>query len=152
MREFKSSLFVIGKNVAYGIGGALLVALVLSWFINTTIAVVLGIAAGAAIIYLAVHSNNIRVVVDGDAVAFFRGEKELHRFTLADHSFHAKIVTTTGSGIPDSDCDLTVTAPDGTETEIDCSMLGHGRFMELLDCLGFNNQPPTPVATVKKAD
>ncbi len=151
MREFKSSLYVMGKNVAYGLGGAFLSGLVLSWFINSTVASILGLAVGAAIIYLAVHSNNIRVTVDGEAVSFYRKDRLLHRFTLSDHSFNAKIVTTTGSGISDSDCDLTVTAPDGTSTEIDCSMLGHGRFLELLDCLGFNDNP-APVETVKQAE
>ena len=150
MREFKSSLFVIAKNVLYGVGGAFVAALVLSWFLNGTVAVLLGLAVGAAIIYLAVYSNNIRVAVDNNTVSFHRRGTLLHQFSLDDHSFRAKVVTTTDSTGSDSDCDLTVTAPDGSETQIDCSMLGYNQFMELLDCLGFNDQPPVAVETMKK--
>lgn len=150
--EYKSSLFVVIKNVVYGIGAAFVAALVLSWFINGYLALLLGMAAGAAIIYFAVHGDNIRVLLDDDTVSFYRGKKLLHAFNRVDHSFRAHVVTTIDSTGSDSDCDLTVIAPDGSETRIDCSMLGYRRFMGLLDGLGFNDQSPEQVETVKKTE
>ena len=150
MKEYKSSLFVIGKNILYGVGGGFVAALVLSWFINGSVAVVIGILAGLAIIYFAVIGDNIRVELDGETLAIYRLGKLRHSFKLAESSFRAKVVTTSDSTGSDSDCDLTVVGPDGEETRIDCSMLGYGRFMELLDDLGFNDQKPEVVPTLKK--
>lgn len=149
-KEYKSSLFVIGKNVLYGVGGAFVAALVLSWFLNGTLAVILGILAGLAIIYFAVIGDNIRVVLDDETLSIYRLGKLKHSFKLDESSFHAKVVTTTDSTGSDSDCDLTVTGPDGEETRIDCSMLGYRRFMELLDDLGFNDGDPKAVPTLQK--
>lgn len=149
MKEYKSSLFVIGKNVVYGVGGGFVAALVLSWFISAGVAVVLGCLAGLAIIYFAVIGDNIRVTLDDDTLAIYRLGKLKHSFKVAECSFNAKIVTTTGSAVSDSDCDLTIADAGGEETTIDCSMLGRSRFLELLDDLGFNDQAPSAVPTTK---
>ena len=153
MREYKSSLFIIGKNVVYGIAGAFVAALVLSWFLSGAVSVILGILAGLAIIYFAVISDNITVVLDNGEMSVYRiGGRLLHRFRLDDCSFHAKIVTTSDMTGGDSDCTLTIDCADGGETNLDCSMLGKTTFMELLDALGFNDTQPEKLSTTKKDD
>lgn len=150
MREYKSSLFVIGKNVVYGVGGGFVAALVLSWFLHAAIAVIGGLIAGAAIIYFAVFSDNISITVDDEKMEVFRFGKLLHSFKLSECGFKAKIVTTTGSAVSDSDCDLTVSGPGESETTIDCSMLGRSRFLELLSDLGMDDKEPVAVPTTAK--
>lgn len=152
MKEYKSSLFVIGKNIVYGVGGALVAMLVASWFLSDFLAVLLGLAAGAAIIYFAVIGDNIAVTLDDGTMTVRRLGKLLHTFEVGECSFHAKVVTTSDMTGGDSDCMLTVTDADGEETRLDCSMLGKSRFMELLDDLGFNDQPAVALATTKAAE
>lgn len=151
MKEYKSSLFVIGKNIVYGIGGAFVAALVASWFLSGFLAVLIGLAAGAAIIYFAVIGDNITVTLDDATMSVHRLGKLLHTFNREECSFHAKVVTTTDV-TSDSDCTLTVTDADGEETALDCSMLGKTTFMRLLDDLGFNDQPAVAVATTKASE
>ena len=149
MHEYKSSLFVIGKNVVYGIAGGFIIALALSWFIDSLAASLAGAAAGLAILYFTIIGDNIRIVVTDDAVEVYRLTALKHSFKLADCRFNAKIVTS-GSIISDSECNLTITGEDGDETTIDCSMLGYRRFMALLDDLGVTNPDPVEVPTTKQ--
>ena len=149
MKEYKSSILIIGKNVAYGVAGGFVAALVFSWFINAFVAVILGIAAGLAIIYFAVVGDNISLTLDDETLSIYRLGKLKHSFKRSECSFNAKIITTTGSMVSDSDCTLDVTDDDGEETQIDCSMLGKSRFMELLDDLGLTDPEPVALQTTK---
>ena len=67
-------------------------------------------------------------------------------FALGEVELSAKIKTSDG----DSDCTLTVTESNGTETNIDCSMLGRSRFYKLLDTLHVTDPEPVAVSTKKK--
>ena len=151
-REYGASWLVIGKNVLYGVGGGFLAALVASWFVSFLLAVALGLVAGAAIIYFAVFADNITVVVDDETISVLRFGQSLHSFPREGHSFQARVVTTTGDGLPDSECWLTVVDPGGNETRIDCGMLGRGRFLALLDDLGLNDPEPIAVPTSQSRD
>ena len=74
-------------------------------------------------------------------------KKETHSFTISECSFHSLIRSTTG----DSSCDLTIkTHENDYGTTIDCSMLGRGRYLQLLDALGFNDQEPVNISTTKR--
>lgn len=152
MKRYKSSLFVIGKNVLYGVGGGFVAALVVSWFAGGFTAVLVGIVAGLAIIYFAVYGDNIEITLDDGVMTVTRFGKLLHTFTVDECSFNAKVRTTSDMTGGDSDCTLRITRADGGEVHLDCSMLGERRFMELLDDLGFNDTEPVALATTRKTE
>lgn len=152
MKQYKRSLFVMVKNVLYGIGGGFVAALVASWFVGGILAVIVGLAAGLAIIYFAVYSDNIVVTLDEGVMSVHRFGKLLHTFAIGECGFNAKVVTTSDMTGGDSDCTLHVTRADGSEVHLDCSMLGRSAFMELLDDLGFNDTEVVPLATTGKTE
>jgi hypothetical protein len=143
---YKSSAFIIVKNVIYSILGGIAVALILSWFIDANLAVIIGGAVGLLIIYFVLIGDNIRVEIDGDRLSFYRFKKLKHEFSIGKSGFNARIKTTDG----DSDCTLTVIQENGEETYIDCSMLGKSRFYKLLDALRVTDPEPVEVETKKK--
>ena len=151
-KEYKSSLFIIVKNIVYGVAGGFTAALVASWFLGSSAAIVIGFAVCAAIIYFAVIGDNITVVVENGEMIVSRFSRELHRFTLDECAFNAKIVTTSDMTGGDSDCTLRVIDADGEETSIDCTMMGRTRFMRLLEDLGLVNGPAVPLATTRKSE
>lgn len=152
MTQYKSSLFVIVKNVAYGVGGGFVAALVASWFLSGFFAIVVGLAAGLAIIYFAVYSDNIVITLNDGVMSVHRFGKLLHEFKVEECQFNAKVVTTSDMTGGDSDCTLHISRADGDEVHLDCSMLGRGRFMQLLDDLGFNDTAPVALATTRTAE
>lgn len=147
MKEFKSNPLVILKNVLFAVCAGFVLAIIANFFLSPTISKGLGALAFLGGTYFAVVLDNIRVVIDGDRLTFYRGKKETHSFTISECSFHSLIRSTTG----DSSCDLTIkTHENDYGTTIDCSMLGRGRYLQLLDALGFNEQEPVNISTTKR--
>lgn len=147
MKEFKSNPLVILKNVLFAVCTGFVLAIIANFFLSPTISKGLGALAFLGGTYFAVVLDNIRVVIDGDRLTFYRGKKETHSFTISECSFHSLIRSTTG----DSSCDLTIkTHENDYGTTIDCSMLGRGRYLQLLDALGFNDQEPVNISTTKR--
>ena len=138
MIVYKSSLFIIAKNVFYGIFGGGFAGLVASWFsLDLIFSIPIGVLVGSFIIYSALIGDNIRVEIDGDTLSFYRLGKLKHQFQISRVGLHAKIRTSDG----DSDCNLTITDEEGKSTNIDCSMLGKSRFYKLLDSLKVFDEP-----------
>ena len=147
MKEFKSNPLVILKNVLFAVCAGFVLAIIANFLLSPTISKGLGALAFLGGTYFAVVLDNIRVVIDGDRLTFYRGKKETHSFTISECSFHSLIRSTTG----DSSCDLTIkTHENDYGTTIDCSMLGRGRYLQLLDALGFNDQEPVNISTTKR--
>ncbi|WP_302820922.1 hypothetical protein [Fusobacterium ulcerans] len=143
MKEFKSNPLVILKNVLFAVCAGFVLAIIANFFLSPTISKGLGALAFLGGTYFAVVLDNIRV----DKLTFYRGKKETHSFTISECSFHSLIRSTTG----DSSCDLTIkTHENDYGTTIDCSMLGRGRYLQLLDALGFNDQEPVNISTTKR--
>jgi hypothetical protein len=132
--------------VLYGVAGGAVAALIASWFLDLTAAVVIGAFLGLLIIYFTLFSDNIRIVVDGDDFTVFRRGKVRHSFKLSEVGVHARIRTKSG----DSDCKLTVEDAAGGKTYIDCSMLGASRFYRLLEALHVTDSEPAEIKTTKK--
>ena len=146
MLVFKSSLFVIVKNVAYALGGGAFAALIASIWLELIIAIIIGVAFALLMTYFAVFGDNFRVEVAGDIFTVYRRNKIKHQFDVTEVSLHARIKTVDG----DSDCKLTVTGCDGKSAHIDLSMLGQSRFYKLLDALGVLDAEPIEVKTTTK--
>lgn len=149
MKEYKPSIFVLAKNVVYGLAGGFVAALILDAFLPYVLAYLLGIAACIAILYFTLYSDNISVKLDESNISSFRFGKLLYEFPLEGTSFSAKIVTTQ-EAVSDSDCYLTIKTFDGDEETIDCSMLGKNTFEELLKDLGLTDREAEKLETTKK--
>ena len=143
MKIYKSSLFIIVKNVIYGICGGAVIAFILNLLLLTYLAVIIGAVVGLLIIYFAVIGDNIRVVIDGDNFTVYRRGKAKHSFNMCEVSLEARIKNRAG------DCILTVTEQNGESTRIDCSMLGQNRFYRLLADLRVVGEPAEVVPTKK---
>ena len=146
MTVFKSSLFIIIKNVIYGVLGGTFAAVILNVFIDLPWAIVCGILLGLLIIYVVIIRDNFKVVIEDDRFTVYRHNKVKYRFTLSEVSLNARIKTVDG----DSDCTLMVTEQDGKTTYIDLSMLGQSRFYRLLDALMITDSEPLEVKTTKR--
>ena len=135
MKEFKSNPLVILKNVFFVACAGFVLAIIANFFLSPTISKVLGTLTFLGGTYFAVVLDNIRIIIDGDKLTFYRGKKETHSFIISESS-----------------CDLTIkTHENDYGTTIDCSMLGRGRYLQLLDALGFNDQEPVNISTTKKS-
>ncbi len=146
MTEFKSSSFVIVKNLLYAVfGGAAAVFIAHIW-LNFTYSIIIGSALCLILAYFALFGDNLRAVIDGDELIVYRGKKEKYRFTISQCHFHSRMVTKSG----DSDCHLTITSPDGSSQTVDFSMLGASRYYRFLDALGFNDETQTLETTKKQ--
>lgn len=146
MTVFKSNPFVVIKNLVFAAFGGLLAAMIAGWFLGTAIAVAIGAAIALYIMYCVLFRDNLKIVVGGGVLSFYRRENLVHRFTINDTVFHANV----SSSMCDSDCILTATGPDGSITAIDLTNIGEGPFYELLDLLGVTNPEPKAIETKKK--
>lgn len=146
MKEFKSSNFIVLKNIVYGIFGGAFLALIAYWFLPFYIAAAIGCAAFLFMLYCALYGDRIRIVVEDDRFFIYRRKKLKHQFVRREVGLYAKIRTSDG----DSDCTLTVEEADGNKTYIDCSLLGASRFYKLLDALDVTDPEPVAVKTTKK--
>ena len=143
MKTFKSSVLIIIGNVLYGIIGAAIVAVILSFFLVAGLSIAIGAIVGLVIIYFAVIGDNIKLTIDDETLKVYKGSRVKHSFERNSVAISAQIKTVDG----DSDCKLTVTNADGEETHVDCSMLGLSRFYKLLDELGVFKPEPIAVKT-----
>lgn len=151
-KEYKSSLYIIIKNIIYGIFGGAFATFIASIWLELTYSIAIGGTLGLLIIYFAVFGDNIRLLIDDEKLRIYRFRKLKHEFDLNEVSFSARIKTTYDSAGSDSDCTLNVTKKDGETVSIDCSMLGARRFYRLLDDLEINNGAPTKLETKKKKE
>ena len=146
MITYKSSLFIIIKNIIYGIFGGGLAGLIASWFLELNISIIIGAVICFLICYFALVNDNIKLKIDGNDFYVYRLGKLKYHYKLDKVSLSAKIKTVDG----DSDCILIVTEEGGGQTHIDCSMLGYSRFDRLLDTLGVTDPEPVEVKTTVK--
>jgi len=143
MIVYKSSAFVIIKNVIYGVIGGVVAAFIAHIFLQWYLSAAIGVVLGLFVVYIALIGDNIKVVIDGDALSVYRRGKRKYYFKISEVELRARIKTTDG----DSDCDLSVTERNGDVTCIDCSMLGKSRFYKLLESLHVTDAAPAAVRT-----
>ncbi len=128
MKEYKVSLWVVIKNTVIGIFFTGVVAVLAGFFVENLL-IVIGIAVIVALIYIYATFIGARIYirVDGNDLYIRRGRNE-YRFKTDEIAIRAKSSN-------DDAADLYI--HDGTKEEhIDCSLLGHTRFYELLEDLG----------------
>lgn len=140
------------KNVIFGILGGAVGALIANFFLDQNYAIAIGALLAFLIIFGTLFSNNIKLQVDGDFIRVYRFGKLKHQFNRNTCHFQIKIVTTTDSTGPDSDCTLTVVDESDNTTDVDCSMLGRRRFERFVDYIGIDDGEPEvlPVSNKKE--
>ena len=149
-KVYKSSLYIIIKNIVYGICGGGVAALIIHIWLELIPSIAIGTALGLFIIYLAVYSDNIKLVIDSEKLSIYRFSKLKHEFNLSEVSIGATVKTTYDGAGSDSDCYLIITKSENEVERIDCSMLGARRFYRMLDDLEINNGDPVKIKTKKK--
>ncbi|WP_428897698.1 hypothetical protein Dip518_001489 [Parelusimicrobium proximum] len=150
MKQYKPSMFVLGKNIVYALCGGFVAGLIAEWLLPSFLALLIAIAVAGAVAYLTLYTNNISVNLDDKTISFFRFGKLIKQYPLEGTGFKAKITTTSDSAGTDADCDLTVIPAEGEEETIDCSMLGDDTFWELIKDLGLTDKAPQKIKTEKK--
>ena len=149
-KVYKSSLYIIIKNIIYGICGGGVIILIAHIWLDLTRAIALGSLIGIFIIYLAVFVDNIKLIIEDNKLSIYRFNKLKYEFNLEEVSIGASIKTTYDGAGSDSDCTLIITNSNGEVERIDCSMLGARRFYRMLDSLEINNGAPLKIKTKKK--
>jgi len=149
-KVYKSSLYIIIKNIVYGICGGGVAALIIHIWLDLIPSIVVGTSIGLFIIYLAVYADNIKLIIENEKLSIYRFSKLKHEFNLSEVSISASIKTTYDGAGSDSDCYLTITKSENKVERIDCSMLGVRRFYRMLDDLDINNGEPVKIKTKKK--
>ena len=146
MKEFKSSAYIVVKNLIYGIIGGAVIAFILNIWINIWYALGLGVLIAIWYVLTTLLKDMKKVVIYDDRFEIVRRGKVLHSFKRSEVAIRASIRTKGG----DSDCTLRITSADGREELIDCSMLGRNRFYRLIDELGVLDPEPIELKTKKK--
>ncbi len=149
-KEYKSSLFIIIKNIVYGIVGGAFAGFIATIWLDPLYCILIGSGLGLLLIYFAVFGDNIKLVIEDDKLYVYRFSKLKYEFNLEEVEINARIKTTYDSAGSDSDCTLNVVKETGETVRVDCSMLGVTRFYRLLEDLKITDNVPTKVVTKKK--
>ena len=131
MITYKGSLWIVIRNLLYGIGGSSLVTLIASCFLEFKIVFIIGAVVFSCFIYLALAGNSTNIVIKSEELSFYKQNKLKHRFNINKVDLYAKIRTQYGG----SDCFLIVIEENRNQIVINCSMLGKNRFRRLLSDL-----------------
>lgn len=147
-KVYKTSVYRVLVNLIFGVGCAVVTWMLSGIWLDEPWAYVAG--GGVFVIYLllVVSDNMISVHISGNSLTVRKRGNEIHSFQIDQCSFRARTRTTGG----DTECNFTVITPDGTETDIDCELLGVRKFDVLLDDLGVigENAPVHKITTTKK--
>lgn len=90
--------------------------------------------------------NFITIIVTDKELIVKNGKKE-DRYEFSKYHFRAKTVSSRG----DTECTLYAIDENGSETIIDCELIGIGQFMELINDLKLDSsEKVNKINTIKK--
>ena len=135
-------------NLLFGVGAAIVVWLLSGVWLEEPMTYVAG--GGLFVLYclLVLGGNFISIHLSGNTLTVQKRGKVIHSFQIDQCSFRSYTKSSGG----DTECNLYVTTPDGSETHIDCELIGVTKFHQLLDDLGVTGEkaPATRLNTTKK--
>ncbi|UTC78300.1 hypothetical protein E4O04_09910 [Treponema sp. OMZ 799] len=129
---YKARPYRVFLNLLFGLGAAIFVTAIASFFVKSTVAgFLLFIVVFAAYVWFIIINNLITIELDGRTLLIKKGKKT-EKYDIDKTSIRA--VTKTSRG--ETSCKLYLTKEGGTEELVDCELIGITKFMELLEELG----------------
>lgn len=129
---YKSRPYRVFLNLLFGLGAAIFVTAIASFFVKSTITgFLLFIVVFAVYVWFIIINNLITIELDGHTLLVKKGKKT-EEYYIDKTAIRA--VTKTSRG--ETSCKLYLTKEGGTEELIDCELIGITKFMELLAELG----------------
>ncbi|UTC75895.1 hypothetical protein E4O03_04055 [Treponema sp. OMZ 792] len=129
---YKARPYRVFLNLLFGLGAAIFVTAIASFFVKSTVAgFLLFIVVFAAYVWFIIINNLITIELDGRTLLIKTGKKT-EKYDIDKTSIRA--VTKTSRG--ETSCKLYLTKEGGTEELVDCELIGITKFMELLEELG----------------
>lgn len=147
-KVYKTSGYRVLVNLAFGVGCSVVIGFLSGILLDEPWTYVAGGAMFVIYFLLVISGNMISIHIGGNNLTVRKRGREIHSFQIDQCAFRARTKTTSG----DTECNFTVIASDGSETDIDCELLGVRKFDLLLEDLGVvgENAPVHKVATTKK--
>ena len=145
---YKPKVYRIVLNIIYGVLAMLVLAYLLTYFINN-INIIILILILFLIIYFkwVIYNTYIIIYIDNNHL-IYKKRKEKKEFDIEKCSFNAKITSSTG----DNECTLNIIDEQGNSHWLDCELIGYSNFMNLLNDLKIvgDNANPIKIKTLKK--
>lgn len=145
---YKPKVYRIVLNIIYGVLAMLVLAYLLTYFINN-INIIILISILFLIIYFkwVIYNTYIMIYIDNNHL-IYKKKKEKKEFDIEKCSFNAKITSSTG----DNECTLNIIDEQGNSHWLDCELIGYSNFMNLLNDLKIvgDNANPIKIKTLKK--
>jgi hypothetical protein len=103
-------------------------------FLSERISLLLGAAAGAALLYMAFFSENIHFELDDDgAFRYVRRGRLENSFALGSCRIASRRKSRSGIFFGNNDINLRILDGEGKETNLDASPIGADRFMSMFE-------------------
>ena len=145
---YKPKVYRIVLNIIYGVLAMLVLAYLLTYFINN-INIIILISILFLIIYFkwVIYNTYIMIYIDNNHL-IYKKKKEKKEFDIEKCSFNAKITSSTG----DNECTLNIIDEQGNSHWLDCELIGYSNFMNLLNDLKIvgDNANPIKIKILKK--
>lgn len=144
-KVYKTSAYRVLVNLAFGVGCAVVIGFLSGIWLEEPWTYVAGGVMFVIYLLLVIRGNMISIHINGNNLTVRKRGNEIHSFQIDQCSFRARTKTVSG----DTECNFTVITPDGSETNIDCELLGVRKFDLLLEDLGVmgENAPVHKVTT-----
>lgn len=155
VKTYKRSLFVMIKGIVIAPCTAMVVYLIMRFFVaNRLVLVGVPLLLFAILLFMALFSENIKFEIDSKGkLTYYKMGKCVHSFHLPDCSVGYRRSSET-SFPPSHDIQMDIcNLQDGSEETIDCSPLGLGRFEEMYAEIGrYSADEPEVLSAGKKRD
>ena len=145
-KVYKSRIYRILFNLLCGAALSFFVFYIAQIWLTQLTSIIITTLIFLSYIWLVIWGNFITIIVTDKELIVKNGKKE-DRYEFSKYHFHAKTVSSRG----DTECTLYAIDENGSETIIDCELIGIGQFMELINDLKLDgSEKVNKINTIKK--
>ena len=145
-KVYKSRIYRILFNLLCGAALSFFVFYISQIWLSQLTSIIITALIFLSYIWLVIWGNFITIIVTDKELIVKNGKKE-DRYEFSNYNFRAKTVSSRG----DTECTLYAIDENGSETIIDCELIGIGQFMELINDLKLDGgDKVNKIKTIKK--
>ena len=145
-KVYKSRIYRILFNLLCGAALSFFVFYIAQIWLTQLTSIIITALIFLSYIWLVIWGNFITIIVTDKELIVKNGKKEDH-YEFNKYHFHAKTVSSRG----DTECTLYAIDENGSETIIDCELIGIGQFMQLISDLKLDgSEKVNKLNTIKK--
>ena len=145
-KVYKSRIYRILFNLLCGAALSFFVFFIAQIWLTQLTSIIITALIFLSYIRLVIWGNFITIIVTDKELIVKNGKKE-DKYEFSKYHFRAKTVSSRG----DTECTLYAIDENGSETIIDCELIGIGQFMELINDLKLDGgDKVNKINTIKK--